>query len=123
MRYLKLQLVYVLSLVLSYVYCVVMGVVGYGSVMGVWGVPSVRLFATLVSTSFSISPVDVWMEFVLVTPSIAVFVRSWSWRMRKSSAKVGVVVLRDVVRWHMASGAKSRAASILAAICSVLLNL
>ena len=88
MRYLKLQLVHVLSLVLSHVHRVVMGVVGYGSVRGVWGVPSVRVFATLASASFSISPVDVWMEFVLVTPSIAVFVRSWSLRMRKSLAKV-----------------------------------
>ena len=90
---------------------------------GVCGVPIVRVLCSLAMASFSISPVDVLMVAIFVTVCMAVFVRSWPWRMERVASIVGCVVRREVTRCVMASGAERSALSMLAVIFRVLLNL
>ena len=82
-----------------------------------------RVLCSLAMASFSMSPVDVLMVAIFVTVCMAVFVRSWPWRMERVVSNVGCVVWREVIRCSMALGAERSALSMLAVVFRVLLNL
>ena len=90
---------------------------------GVCAVPIVRVLFSLAMASFSMSPVEVFMLSILVSVFMAVFLRSWPWRMRRVASIVGCVDWREVTRCRMAVGVEMRALSMLAVIHRVLLNL
>ena len=74
---------------------------------------------TRASASFSMSPVDLSMESMVVILSIADFVRSWLCSACRSDVRDAGVSCRDDVRWFRALGAALRAASMFDAIRSV----
>ena len=79
--------------------------------------------STRAIASFSMSPVDLSMELMVVTVLIADFVRSWLCSVCRSVViDVGSSCMDDV-RWFRASVAAVRAASMFDAMRSVRSNL
>ena len=74
MRCLKLHFVHVLLALDAQAHFVVMGLVEYGSVKGVWGSSMASVVPTRAMASLSMSPVDLVMSVMVVWVLIAVFV-------------------------------------------------
>ena len=74
MRCLKLYFVHVLHVSDVHAHFVVMGLVEYGSVNGVWGSSMVSVVPTRAMASLSMSPVDLVMSVIVVWVVMAVFV-------------------------------------------------
>ena len=75
MRCLKLHFVHVLLVSAVHTHFVVMGLVEYGSVNGVWGSNMASVVPTRAMASLSMSPVDLSMSAIVVWVVMAVFVR------------------------------------------------
>ena len=74
MRCLKLHFVHVLLVSDVHAHVVVMGLVEYGSVNGVWGSSMASVVPTRAMASLSMSPVDLVMSVMVVWVLMAVFV-------------------------------------------------
>ena len=74
MRCLKLHFLHVWVVSDVHVHFVVMGLVEYGSVNGVWGSSMASVVPTRAMASLSMSPVDLVMSVMVVWVLIAVFV-------------------------------------------------
>jgi len=74
MRCLKLHFVHVSVVSDVHVHFVVMGLVEYGSVKGMWGSSMANVVPTRAMASLSMSPVDLVMSVIVVWVVMAVFV-------------------------------------------------
>ena len=75
MRCLKLHSIYVSVFSGIHVHFVVMGLVEYGSVNGVWGSSMASVVPTRTMAILNMSPVDLVMSVIVVWIVMAVFVR------------------------------------------------
>ena len=75
MRCLKLHFVHVLLVSDAHTHFVVMRLVEYGSVNGVWGSSMASVVPTRAMASLSMSPVDLVMSTIVVWVVMAMFVR------------------------------------------------
>ena len=108
---------------LGHVHWVTIGVVEYGSVSGMCGVPSVRVLLKRAIARRSMSPVATAIVVVDVTVVIALLVRVSYCRVSRRLSSVGLWCCSDWVRCCIVLGATRRACLIFAVMRSVRLNL
>ena len=123
MRCLKLHFVHVSVVSDVHVHFVVMELVEYGSVKGVWGSSIDSVVPTRVMASLSMSPVDLSMSSIVVWVLMALFVRMFPYSIRRGSLVVIVSFVIFVARCVMDAGDWVRDASMSDAMRRVRSNL
>ena len=107
----------------AHLYFVIMGLVKYGSVNGVWGSSMASVVPTRAMASLSMSPVDIVMSVMVVWVLIAVFVVVSPCSIWRSSLVVSLSFVMCVVRYVMDAGDWVRDASMSDVIRRVRSNL